>query len=213
MAATDLLTLAEGYRAINDVRNASKAATAQTGSHDDTIGLWISGISERIDELCGPVVQRTVVEHLSGGSEVVILDTTHVASVTSVTEYSGASATLLTQDVLGAPASAGFTLEDLAGTAAVYRTSGGSGYLFPHGRGNVVVTVVAGRYVDTEAVGAKFKLAAGAILRRLWQREGAAWATGGAPFEQGIGATGFFRAVNPMVAEFLGHELLGPVFA
>lgn len=205
--ALDLLTPGEAAAAINSPRQVDGAIDAQ-------LELWISAMSERIDDLCGPVVQRPFTEAVTGGGWSVILDAAHVATVTSVVEYSNGVGTTVEADAVDLLNPSGYVLEDLAGTTVLRRRSGGTPFRWVAGHRNIVVAGTAGRFPTTDDVSPKFKTAAGAILRRFHSREASSWSTGGQPFESPAApGSGFFRAVDPMVAELLSRELLGPVIA
>lgn len=202
----DLISLVEAYQAIND----PTSATAGTGAHDDVFEQWITGISQRVVALCGDVVNRTYTdEAYDGGEAVIALRHTPVSSVTSVTEYSGTVSQALTAETNASKPNHGYQLvTNGKHLAELHRRSGDADGRFAAGRGNVVVTYVSGRAATTATVPPKFKLAAASILRRLWHREGAAWALGGNPFEAaGTGSVGFFRAVDPIIEEFLADEM------
>lgn len=197
MSALNLLTRAEAYTAINDPTTAAEVSSDRDAQFID---IWVAAVSRRVDELCGPVVIRTVTETLSGtGGDVLYLRRPPAASVTSVT---------VSGDALDA---ADYDLDnDNRFLAKLYRDTG----RWPDGRRNIEVVYEAGRHADTATVGPLFKLAASAILRRLWSREAGAWAAGGDPFA--VDATGsgrFFKAIDPMVAEFLSDEMRPPTVA
>lgn len=192
----DLLTLTEGKRAINLPESSTQ--------HDAELAQFITAVSRRIDDLCGPVVARTVTEELhDGGSSLLFLRNFPVLSVTSVTEYASGTPTVLTAESVSV--SGGYALRD----GVLARRSGWSSMSWGS---QVVVTYEAGRYENTAAVDAKFKLAAGSILRRLWAREASAWSRGGDPFA-GEGAQAFFDAWTAAKKELLEDELLLPGFA
>lgn len=209
MAATDILDLDEAAVAVN----LPTGSTAQ----DNDLQLYVSGISGRIDKLCGPVVQRTITgERHNGGCARVLLRYQHVASVTSVSEWSGTTETALTEETDATKPTAGFLLDDGdSGIYAwVYRRSGNADARFPVGRRNVVVTYEPGRYADTASVGETFKLACASVLRRIWKRESSSWAHTPdffADTENPTPSMGFFKAVDPMLKELLADELLPPV--
>jgi len=197
MSDLNLLTRTEAYTAINDPATAAETTSLRD---DEVLGLWVPAVSRRIDDLCGPVVTRTVTETHSGdGRDNLYLRTPPAVSVTSVT---------LNGDALPAD---GYDLDnDNRFLAILYRTTS----TWPDGRRNIVVEYQAGRHATTAAVDPLFKMAAAAILRRLWSREAGAWARGGDPFaEAGAGSVGFFKAVDPMVHEFLGDEMRPPAVA
>lgn len=193
----DILTLAE-----------AQTATSVTSDHDSELALFVTSVSRRIDDLCGPVVVRTVTDELhDADGPLLFLRQPPVSSVTTVTEYLSGTGTVITAETVDT--SGGYLSRD----GVLARRSG---FATTSWNGRISVTYVAGRYADTASVDAKFKMAASAILRRLWQREAAAWSRGGDPFaatELAPGGVGFFRAVDPMVQEFLAGELLAPVVA
>lgn len=207
MATNDVLTLAEAKTAIN-----------QSGSTSDTeIGLWVTAVSVRLDDLCGAVVIRTVtLETHDGGGRFVRLREAPCAkssatTITTVTEYDQTTSQALTEETNSTKPADGFIFDQTLGL--LRRRSSGFDARFPDGRGNVVVTYEAGRYANTAAVDGRFKVTAGAIMRRLWQREQSAWATGGDPFTD-AGTVGFFRAMSDsIISEFLSDELRAPVVA
>jgi hypothetical protein len=158
-AATDLLTLAEAK---------ARLGITDTGS-DTNIAAVISAVSGQLDELCGPVVNRTVTAELhDGGSTIIALNKPPVASVTSVTEYTGTTATALTEQTIGTAPANGFTCST---GGIVRRLSSGTPRRFPAGSRNVTVTYAAGRYANTAAVAPKFKEAAAMTFRNIWVSE------------------------------------------
>lgn len=203
----DLLTLEEAYRAISDPVNEDAVAGGGTGSHDDRLALWVTAVSRRIDEVAGPAVIRTVANELhDGGRHRVYLNQTPVSSITSVVEYDNTTATTLAAETNSTKPADGYLLEGERHGVAVRRRASNADKKFPDGRDNVEVTYEAGRYADTASVDALFKEAASAVLRRWQTREGGAWSTGAAPFENPP-AVGFFKAVEPMVKELLGDQV------
>lgn len=211
MATRDLLTLAEGRSAVNLPNPAS------VNPLDGDLQLYITGISGRVDKLCGPVVQRAVTgERHNGGKSKVLLELQHVASVTSVTEWAGTTQTALTAETDGTKPANGFLLDPGEGGiyAWVWRRSGNGDATFPVGRRNVVVAYIAGRYTATATVDETFKLAAASVLRRFWKREQSSWAQSPGFFEDAENSTaglGFYKAVDPMIKELLCDELLPAV--
>jgi hypothetical protein len=209
MATRDLLTLVEARSAVN--------LPVGSTTHDVDLQLFITGISGRVDKLCGPVVQRAVTgERHNGGRSKVLLNLQHVASVTSVVEWVGTTQTALTAETDSTKPANGFLLDSGEGGiyAWVWRRSGNGDATFPAGRRNVVVAYTAGRYAATASVDETFKLAAGSVLRRIWKREQSSWAQTPGFFEDTENPTaglGFYKAVDPMVKELLCDELLPPV--
>jgi len=211
MAARDLLSLEEARRAVN------LPSPATVNPQDTTLQLFVTGLSGRVDKLCGPVVQRTITgERHNGGRSKILLSKQHVASVTSVAEWAGTTETTLTEETDGTKPAAGFLLDPGEGGiyAWIRRRSGNGDAAFPTGRLNVVTTYSAGRYADTTSVDETFKLAATAVLRRLYKREQSSWAQSPSYFQDTDNPTasvGFYKAVDPMIKELLCDELLPPV--
>jgi hypothetical protein len=188
----DILTESEAQEAIN---------VADAGSHAGELALAVSAVSQAVDAACGPVVAREVTEVHYGISEAIWPYQAPVLSVTSVTEFDGATSTVLTDEsAFGTVAtSSGFVLSD------GYRIDRRSGRFV----GQVQIVYMAGRFATTEDVSARFKYAAAAILRRLWKREGSAWAYTPdfyANTDEAVAGSSFFRAVEPMIAELLPDE-------
>lgn len=203
----DLLTLDEGKRALN-------IPLADT-SFDTEVASYITAVSQRIDDLCGPVVQRTITgEAHDGGAAYIFPVHTPVVSVTSIAQYLSGSATTLTAETVSSAVSSNYLLT-AAGTHAslVRRRSSWSDSVFPAGRANVVITYVAGRFTNTAAVSAKFKQGAAKMLSVMWKGDqGAGTVTFGAPVDAGdLGIIGF--AIPRAVLELLAEEIRPRVVA
>lgn len=207
MAATDLLTIVEARRAVNH--------PAGDTSHDVDLQLYITGISGRVDAICGPVVVRTVTgEEHNGGRSKILLDVQRVSSVTSVSEFSNTTETVLSEESNATKPTSGFLRHTVTPYDWIIRRSGNADATFPSGRNNVVVTYVAGRHADTASVDETFKLAAASVLRRIWKREQSSWAQQRDFFpdtENPRPTLTFFKAVEPMIRELLADEVLPPV--
>lgn len=174
MAATDVTTYERARLALN-------IGTADS-SRREMLEAAITAVSQRLDELCGPIVQRTIGPEIidTDGDDVCIhLSTGPVASITSVTLYEDGVPTVLTAETLTA---AGGYLAELQrrirpdGTTQLL-----SGVLRKRGtfadetwdRGRVAVVYVAGRYANTSAVlDSRFEQAALLTLRSLWRAYG-----------------------------------------
>lgn len=194
MATLDLVTLSEAQ----DFLRAAQSV-------DQTLlGSWITSASVAIDDLCGPVVQRTLTAELhDGGRTAVLLLSRPVSSVTSVTEYgaSGASTALTAESVSSKPAS-GYLLDDRAGM--VFRRASGADWCFAAGRRNVSVTYVAGRVASTAAVTPRFKTACLMLVSHLWRVEHGTGNTFGQT--DGVFTSSGFAVPNRVV-ELLGSEV------
>jgi hypothetical protein len=159
-ATTDLLTLTEAKAALNI------SSTAQ----DTEIAAYVTAVSGQLDELCGPVVTRTITsESHDGGVTRLFLLERPVATVTAVVEYDGTTGTALTAETPGDIAGARYLLD--AAQGVLWRRVSGSDSVYPAGRRNVVVTYAAGRYTSTSTVDERFKTAARLCLTNLWRRE------------------------------------------
>lgn len=159
MAASDVVTLDETRRAL----------AITTNTHDTLLAAWITAVSARMDDLCRPVVIRTITDELHDGGWWFITPLyTPVATVSSLSEYdtSGTATSLSAEDYDTKPAS-GYLLD---GRLIRRRASGGDA-LFASGRRNVRLTYTAGRYASASAVGEQFKRAALIILRHMWRAE------------------------------------------
>lgn len=202
MAATDILTEAEAQEAIN----ATDAA-----AHLTELRRAVSAVSQAIDAACGPVVAREVTEvHVGGGTRIWPHEPP-VLSVTTLTEFDGTTQTALTDETPFG--TVGGTTGFVIGAGWIERRSGGSAYDFA---GQVQVVYQAGRFAATAEVGDRWKYAAGAILQRLWKREGSAWAYSPdfyANSDEQVAGPQFFRAVAPMIDEFLWDEKRPPAIA
>lgn len=173
-------------------------------THDEQIARLVTTISRRMDFLCGPIVQRTITDELHQNPDgSLYLRHAPVVSITNVKEWSSGTATALTAETH--EAAGGYYFDVGAGTIARrsswYDTSWSSSY--------VTITYVAGRYVDTDSVDARFKGVAQMAFNRLWDRESGAWSRTPDAFEEFAGATPsrFFHAVDPVVKELLSDEM------
>lgn len=197
----DLLDLDEAKQAIS-----SKTTTVK---NDEVLARHITAVSGIIDDECGAVVRRTVTaEEHDGGLSIVQLYWRPVTSITLVREDRGGSVETLTAESFGSSGD-GYRAPKWERDPALLSGSlhrSGYGCATPWRR--VEVTYVAGRVADTASVPARFKDAAGAVLRRLWKREAGAWAQSPEAWE-GLDAdagTGFFRVAKPVIDEMLKDD-------
>lgn len=133
----------------------------------------VTALSIKLDELVGPIIQRTATERHDGGHQWIRLRHRPLSAITSVTEYSSGVATVLTAEDL---ATAGdYQAErDNEGllTGYLFRRSGFGDTLWAAGRQNIAVVATAGRYADTAAAaGSRFAEAARLTLKALWRAE------------------------------------------
>lgn len=198
MATNDLLTLAEARAAVS--------IDASDTSQDSGLALYNTAVSERLDEICGPVVQRTVTSELhDGGRHWIQLYFRPVASVTTATEYVGTTGTTLTAESNASKPASAYMLETRTGI--VRRRASGGDSRFAIGRQNIALTYSAGRYATTAVVGERFKLAAQIMLSHIWRVERGG---GNQTFGEFVPSGSSFAVPN-RVLELLADELLEPV--
>lgn len=168
MAILDVLTLNEAKASLN---------VTGTTQYDTELPGYITAVSQRLDTLCGPVVRRTVTgEQLDGGFESIFVEFFPVTSFTSIIEYDGVIATVLTSETNFVQPDNAYRSYSYQPDPTLYgnrlvRRSAGFRKKFTFGIGNVVVTYVPGRFADTVSVGEKYKKAAGLILQNLWRSQ------------------------------------------
>ena len=126
MAATDIVTVDEVKKQLN----IDPADTSQ----DEELAVYVSAVTEVVEDIVGPVVPREVTESHDGISGIVILNRPPVISITTVAE----GGTTLTADDFTASLEAGI----------LYRRNG----LWAGGRGAVTVTYQAGRTTTPPAI-------------------------------------------------------------
>lgn len=204
----DVLTLAEAKQAVG--------LEQSNTSHDDYLRSLITAVSGQLDQLCGPVRNRTVTDEThDGGGTFIRLRRRPVYSITTVAEYTGTSSTTLTAETNASKTAANYLHDGTPATihsgTIIRRTSNSDG-TFADGRRNIVVTYVAGRAANTEVVPAKFKQAASMMLRNIWTAEQASGTETFGAFPE----PGFNPLLGPgmlnKVAALLEGEMLDGVY-
>jgi len=208
----DVIALAAAKLAIN--------MKADNTDHDSKLEQQVTAISRRMDELVGPVVNRSLTEYHDGGSTCLVPRRTPVDSIGTLTEADGTSTTVLTAESFGTIPSDAYLLdqdERYPHDCEIRRRDQGADAYFPGGRRNVKLEYTAGRAANTAAVDRRFVECAAEILRRLWKRESGVWAQSSSILEQlaadGADATpspGFFKVVDPRIKEMLGDQMYPP---
>lgn len=142
----------------------------------------ISAVSQRMDELCGPIVQRTITEIVEVDRPMtsIRLATGPVSSITSVTVYVTGDDTTLTAETL--TTAGGYlpefenrirpdgTSQLLSGVLRRRLAFGDSWWDWPS---RVRVVYVAGRYANTAAaVDSRFEQAALIAIASMWRTYG-----------------------------------------
>lgn len=193
MAATDLLTLEESLSAIS--------MTGSGAKQGQMVALFTSAISEWVDSEVGPVVVRTIEnETHDGWNSSIIPKVQPVYALTSVTEYWSTTPQTLVPENFPSTTAYDYYLDS---SGILHRRSSGGAVAFAQ---RVVITYQAGRYASTEAVGAKYKMAAAAVLAGAWTKYASAWSRGGDMFAgQDIAGVGFFDEFRPALS-ILRHE-------
>lgn len=195
MVATDIVTIAEATQYLQAAGNANSPLLDE----------WITAASIAVDELCGPVVQRTVTgeEIRTFGETRIRLNKSRVVSCSSVVEYdSTGAATTLSAETYSSKPAAGFRLWPVQAPQWMERRTAGASGTFPV-EGTVLVTYSAGRFASTSTVSQRFKKAAMMLVAHLWAIEMGTANTFGDV--QSFTPTGF--AVPRRVVELLGEEV------
>ncbi len=194
MATEDLVTISETKSALR----------ISTNTNDNLLVAWITAVSVRVDELCGPVVNRTITDELhDGGLTFIAPRYVPFSSVTSVSEYdtAGTATALSAEDYDTKPANAWLVDGDL-----IRRRSSGADALFATGRRNVRLTYVAGRVANTAAVTEQFKRSVLIILAHMWREEhGQASSTFSA--DDGLVTVGAGWAIPRRARDLLGNQM------
>lgn len=191
----DILSLAEAKRAVNS-----------QATNPDLLAVLeqqVTAVSLRIDEACGPVVQRTVEAELhEGGATAIQLARYPVLSVNEVNQVAlDGTETEIT--------AAGYRLFKAGGVLT--RLSGGYpiSWLLD---ASISVTYEAGRFEDTAAVEADWKLGCAEIVGEVWKQNSARWARSSSftdPDEEPWG----YLAIDDMVRRRFKRHLRPPALS
>lgn len=204
---------------IISVDEARDAISASSVDNDSVLQRAVTAISQRFDELIGPVVSREVIEVHDGGACSVRLRCTPVLSVTSVEEFLGGDTLTLAEETFGTTPAQGFLLDqddDVPHLAQIVRRSGGCDWRFEPRRRNVRVTFQAGRFASTDAVGERYRQAAARVVADTFKRDASVWHQSSDIIAsingEAEGPRSLMRSVMPAVMEFL-HDQKRPVVA
>lgn len=135
-------------------------------SQDIELQGFIDAATDFIQDQTGPIIGRNCSETFSGGGPVICLRNPPVLSVTSVTEYVGPVAYVLTQVQLGdSTGSYAFSLDSAESGILRRRFNGGLAGQFAGGMYNIQVEYVAG----SEVVRASVRMAVLQDIAGMWQ--------------------------------------------
>jgi hypothetical protein len=168
MAATDLLSLDEGKRALRIGENDSE--------DEDLLPVYISAVSEFMDQQIGPTVVRSVTSETHDGinraatdyRRVIILRQRPVRSIAILT-VNGSTTLSQTTDYYADPYSVHYTGEPLLLSGRIRRRYGSVWGVWEYGIGNVACSYSAGRVLATSNVPSRIKRAAGLVLENAWR--------------------------------------------
>ena len=198
VAATDIVTVSEA------------SAYLQAPADTALVELWISAVSNRLDDLCGPVVARTVTDSLTACDGSVILTSTPIYSITSVTEYTGTTAQVLTLATNASQPTTGYHLNTANGILS--RRSGSGAANFPSGTKNIEVVYSAGRYASTATVTERFKRACLIAVSHVVQSDhGTRNQTFGGFTDEGVATFGPGWVIPRRALDLLGNELIARI--
>lgn len=186
----DVITLDQAKEALQGLKGVAM---------DSRVAGFITAVSRRLDEACGPIVKRTVTEsHTNPAGPLFLSGKVFTGSTVTITEaYRNETPVTV--------ASTGYRVDDDGVTATVTRWSGWAPW--------VTVQYTAGRFENTEAVQEPFVTAAGMLLQHFWRPGyGGGSETWGPPpgvLGTGLPSFGFPQAVRDLLA----GELLPPAVA
>lgn len=136
-------------------------------SQDNELLGFIDAAGEVIEAICGPTLNKTVVESFDGGDETIALRQWPIVSITSVKEtwWGNATYNLTEVDITTGPFNGfQFTFDPQSGT--ITRRNGGFVQCFMDGTDNITVTYVKGRAQPWKA---NIRLAALELVGWFWR--------------------------------------------
>jgi hypothetical protein len=206
MAATDIISVAEARQEIGGL---------SASLDDQLLAAYVTAVSQHIDRLVGPVVNRTITGeiHATNGEREIFLRQSPVSSITSCTEYTmGGTAQTITVDTLTTKNGYGCWLNTTdQHTARLQRRNNGMPTYWPIA-GSMTVTYVAGRYATTDVVDELYKHAARLAVATNWSiQQGSGSATWGNA--EGPGMSPLPIVMPRAVEAMLAHERRVPGIA
>ncbi len=197
----DVITLAEAKQALNLV--------GTNTTQDVELGAYITAISLRLDALVGPIVKRAITNEARDGGGLTIRTRYYpVDSITSISERPGTVGYPIGPENFAVTSAYDYDANLAAGI--IYRRTSGIDALWAYGRQNVLISYIAGRFVDTASVDPRYKQAAAIFLTHLWRKEQGA---NPGPFAQQQGPSGNVPTygVPNVVVDLLSDQVLAPV--
>jgi hypothetical protein len=199
----DIITLEEAKRGLR-IKQVAELVDAE-------IAVYVSAVSARLDDLCGPIIVRDVEELRDGGCCSIKPRETPVFEVTQVTEYSNLVARVLSAETNTAKSGSDYLLDgDGHHGVWIRRRSNNADAQFPLGRQNVALEYRAGRFETIDDVTDKFRQAATLMLTHLWKPE---MGLGNSQLFGDQPVAGAFHEMPLAVLKLLGSERRLPAFA
>jgi len=158
--------------------NEAIGALAGTGTPDSAkLAMLTTAVSRTLDKICGPIVVRAMpTRTLYSPTGAIWLDapaasTTFAFTAVTITEYVGATGTVLTAENVAAATANDYLLISPPSRHAGRLVRRSARYEVDWSGQQVTVAYSAGRYANTAAVGPEFKQAAKIILAHEWSLE------------------------------------------
>ena len=189
-------------------------------THDSELLGFAQAATIAVEQIVGPVAQRTVNEWNDGGAATIVVRQPPIVSLTSITEYRGnvayplaivASPDLATSmSVMFEPSGRITRLNGAAAAAVLYLSTQGLFATFPVGPNSVQITYVAGR----ASVAANIRLGVLETVRENWQPT----QQGGRPSYNGAAQDGPTLVIpnvilSKRILSILGDDKRGPSVA
>ena len=180
-------------------------------NNDDDVELqtFITAATEKVQEITGPVLTRTVTEYRSGGTPEIVLKQRPVTSVTSVVELIGNTSYTLTEAAFGA-GTTNYHFAFDADKAEIARRFAALPACFAPGEDNIKIVYVAGYATIPSAI----RLGTLALIQHWWSasqlnRNGGRPSLGGTDYPGAMGGgyaiPNFVREMLPQVDKVSGN--------
>lgn len=185
-----------GPTCIVSIGDAKNFLGIDNNADDYRLQVFIDGLTPVIEQIAGPVIQRTVTEIHDGRTDTIMLRQPPVVSITSVDEFLGRADYTVTAQPLGQTVdNYGYSIDNPDIGLLVRRSSAGTAMPFLGGPRMVRVVYVAGRAM----VPPNIKLAALTLVQLNYEP----LTQGGRPAFQNAGMALDDMAGSPMIRGFL----------